>query len=372
MRVLCISTDYPPPGAGGYELQCEACVAHLRRHGHEVIVLTGTGMAAERDPAVQRALPRFPVEPQAVPLRAAWRAERRSAAVLQEVLRSAPDVVCFWRMGELSMSLVERVCRAGLPAIGMVCDAWMVEGPRRDPWCEWRRAPRFDGGVEWLFVSAALRREVASAGIAVHHARLVPLGVDLELFRVAAERPWRNRLLYVGRLSPLKGVDVAIGALAHLPGAELDIVGAGPPAVERSLRSLAESLGVGSRVRFDGLRSRAEVAAVSSAVDALLFPARWQEPFGSAVLEALASGTPVVATASGGVAEYLEDERTALIVPPDDPAAVGAAVCRLRDDRDLRRRLRQAGRATAERYPAERTYERVRVALEAAGRGATR
>jgi glycosyltransferase involved in cell wall biosynthesis len=169
-------------------------------------------------------------------------------------------------------------------------------------------------------------------------------------------------------LSPLKGVDAAIRALTHLGDASLDVLGTGPPAYERRLRSLAQALGIGARVRFNGRGDGAQVAAAYAAADALLFPARWDEPFGCVPLEALASGTPVVATGTGGTAEFLEHERTALIVPRGDAAAVAAAVCRLRDDHELRRRLRRAGRAAAERYPAERSHRRVREALELAAR----
>jgi glycosyltransferase involved in cell wall biosynthesis len=360
VRVLCISTDYPPPAAGGYELQCQAFVEYLARHGHETVVLAGAGPETA-DPSVQRMLPRFSVTPRPVPFAQAARDERRSATVLRQALRWRPDVVCFWRLGELSMSLVERVRRAGVPAVGMVCDPWMVDGPRRDPWCA-RRAPRFDGAAHWLFVSEALRRQVAATGIAVGDAPVVPWGVDLPRWRLAPERPWRGRLLYVGRLSRLKGVDLAIRALAHLPDATLEIMGIGPE--EARLRALA----AGRRVQFRGWCDRERVSVAYGAADVVLVPARWEEPFGGVPLEALACGTPVVSTATGGMREFLHDERTALVVPPEDARAIAAAVMRLRGDPELRRRLRTAGRAAAERYPAERSHERVCAALEAAAR----
>jgi glycogen synthase len=369
MRVLCVSTDYPPPCAGGYERQCAGFVEHLRRRGHEVDVLAGAGAPAGGDPHVQRVLPRFAVEPRPVAARRAWRDERRSAAVLGAALRAGPDAVCFWRLGELSMSLVERVRRAGIPAVGMVCDPWMVDGPRRDPWCARRGSPpRFAGAARWLFVSEALRRQVIAAGVELPDADVVPWGVELSALPLAPERPWRDRLLYAGRLSPLKGVDTAIRVVAHLPGATLDVLGAGRPDYERELRDLAATLAVRDRVRFHGLRAPGAVAAACAEADALLFPARWEEPFGAVPLEAMARGTPVVGTATGGTASYLAHERTGLVVAPDDPTAMAAAVRRLRADPALRRRLRAPGRLTAERYPAERSHERVAAALEEAAR----
>jgi glycogen synthase len=82
----------------------------------------------------------------------------------------------------------------------------------------------------------------------------------------------------------------------------------------------------------------------------VLFPVRWEEPWGLVPLEAMAAGRPVVATATGGAAEYLRDGENALVVPPDDPVALAAAVRRLEDE-GLRARLVAGGRATAARYP---------------------
>jgi len=108
------------------------------------------------------------------------------------------------------------------------------------------------------------------------------------------------------------------------------------------------------------------VAAAYAAADAVVFPIRWREPFGLVPLEAMATGTPVIGVASGGGAETLLDGRTALVVPPDDPDAIAAAVGRLASDVALRQRLRAGGRRMAERYPAQRSHVAVRAALEAA------
>jgi glycosyltransferase involved in cell wall biosynthesis len=83
-------------------------------------------------------------------------------------------------------------------------------------------------------------------------------------------------------------------------------------------------------------------------------------------LEAMGLGRPVVATARGGAAEYLRDGVNALVVPPDDPEAIAAAVRRLADDPGLRARLRQGGLATASDHTAETFHARVEDALAAA------
>jgi glycosyltransferase involved in cell wall biosynthesis len=369
VRVLVLSTDFPPHRAGGYELHCQMAVEHLRAHGHEVHVLTSAreGGAPDADPHVRRTLTRFPVEPRPWTPREAWRVELRNAAALESALHDVrPDVVSAWRLGELSMSLVERVRRAGVALVGMVCDPWMLTGPQRDPWSRLRaHRPAFGAAGRWLFVSEALRRAVA-AEVALADTGVVHAGVRLDRLALRPRRPWAGRLLYAGRLSPLKGVDTAIRATAQLPWALLDVVGEGPAPYVAGLRELAAELGCAHRVTFRGAVAPNAVARAYGSADALLFPVRWAEPFGLVPLEAMACGTPVVATGTGGSAEYLRDGANALLAAPDDPAAFAAAVGRLAGDAALRDRLREEGRRTAEAFPEERSSSAIRRELEAA------
>ncbi|HEX8104458.1 MAG TPA: glycosyltransferase [Solirubrobacteraceae bacterium] len=358
MRVLVVSTDYPPHRCGGYELQCAGAVAHLRAHGHEVRVLTSARAGGAPDPlatGVHRDLVRFPVTGDAPDRHAG---ERVNAAALRAHLESfAPDVVSWWRLGELSMSMPARAAQAGVPGVGMVCDPWFLDGPRRDPMgTEPDRT-----AARWLFASHALRDQVGGEG------DVVAPGIELARFPLAPRADWDWRLLYAGRLSPLKGVDVAIRALAQLPpDATLDIVGDGDPTYVASLHALARELSLTARVRFAGAAAPDGMARAYAAADAVLFPVTWAEPFGLVPLEAMAVGRPVVATGTGGSASYLRDGANALLAAPGDASALAAAVARLAARRELRDRLRAGGRATAERHPAERSHAAVRQALESA------
>jgi len=369
VNVLCISTDYPPHDSGGYEQQCRDTVDAMRRDGHRVLVLSGElrQAAADASCGVRRELPRFPVRPRPVEACDAWRAELRAGVTLRRsLLDFRPDVVCLWRLGELSMSLPARAAGAGVPVVGVVCDTWMLDGPLRDPWARAIGARPIDAG-RWLFVSEALRRQVLEAGVAVADADIVAAGVDLAAFSLAPARQWSGRLLYAGRLSPLKGVDIAIRALALLPSTcTLDVAGSGPPAYERQLRDLVERLGIAARVRFRGMMTRRRLGVAYQSSDAVLFPVRWAEPFGLVPLEAMACGATVIAVASGGAATYLRDGDTALLVPPEDAAAIAAAVNRLASQPALREQLRRGGRRAAEQYPAERSQATIQAALEEA------
>jgi glycosyltransferase involved in cell wall biosynthesis len=345
MRILCVGTDFPPAGNGGYETQCAGFVAHARAAGHDVRVLCGAG-PGKRLAGVHRELARFPAVPEPTLFAIARSLDRWNGAVLARHLRSfAPLAVCWWRLGELSMSLV---ARAGRPAVGVVCDPWMIDGPRRDPWARMTGAGPDLGAVRWLFASRALRDRVQAAGVAVDGPVVHP-GIDP--IAAAPTRPWRGDLLYVGRLSPLKGSDVALRAVARLPEARLRVVGGGG------------RIAAADRVTVEAPKPHAEMAAIYAAADAVLFPSLWEEPFGLVPLEAMAAGRPVIATGTGGSAEYLRPDRNALVVPPGDSDALAAAVRRLAGDPALRARLVAEGRRTAAAFPAARSHAAVLAAL---------
>lgn len=174
---------------------------------------------------------------------------------------------------------------------------------------------------------------------------------------VARLRPEdRSGLLFVGRLAPEKGVDTLLRALALAGGdARLALVGTGPE--EAGLRRLADREGVSGRVLFRGSLDPAAVRATMARSAALVLPSR-AENFPLVLLEAMASGLPVVATGVGGVPELALNERNALLVPPDDPEALASALGRVLGDPTLRAALAAAGRRTARDYTWDRVTAR--------------
>jgi len=149
--------------------------------------------------------------------------------------------------------------------------------------------------------------------------------------------------LALGRLHPNKAFDVLLSAVARLPDLHLWLAGEGE--LRRVLEEQAASLGIGSRVRFLGWRQ--DVAALLAAADLLVCPSR-QEPLGNVVIEAWAAGKPVVAAASAGPVELIEQGRTGLLVPVDDAAALAASLGRVIGDDDLAAYLAAEGRAAFE------------------------
>jgi glycosyltransferase involved in cell wall biosynthesis len=155
-----------------------------------------------------------------------------------------------------------------------------------------------------------------------------------------------GELLYAGRLSPEKGVDVLIEAVARLPGARLDVAGDGPEAAR--LQALATTRAPG-RVRFHGRLGKDRLLDLVRSAAAVALPSRWHENQPLVVLEAFACGVPVVTTDLGGLPELIDPGRDGEVVPADDPAALAAALGGLLADRDRAFAMGRAARTKAER-----------------------
>jgi glycosyltransferase involved in cell wall biosynthesis len=145
---------------------------------------------------------------------------------------------------------------------------------------------------------------------------------------------------------------------AALPAARLVIAGSGPE--ESALRAMVTREGMGERVEFAGRLSRDEMAARYRAASVALNPSR-VDNMPNSLLEALASGVPIVSTDAGGIPHVVAHERTALLVPPGDAQAMADALLRILRDPPLAARLAAAGTAEAQRY----AWASVREALAA-------
>lgn len=197
-------------------------------------------------------------------------------------------------------------------------------------------------------------------GIAPDRVHLAPHSTNLQPFVHAGAmrdhgRPGELRVLATGRLISRKGLDHLLRAYAlavgQRAGITLRLVGSGP--ADAGLRRLAADLGVS--VHFDGFVDQPRLPAVYANAQAYVFPTL-RDPFGIVVLEAAASGLPIVASPYGGATlDLIEDERTGLVRDPLDCAAFAAALVRLADDPELRRRLGDTVRDTVRLRTPEAT-----------------
>jgi glycosyltransferase involved in cell wall biosynthesis len=180
--------------------------------------------------------------------------------------------------------------------------------------------------------------------------------------RARGERPL---LAFAGRMTAPKALGVALEAMAQVPEVELALAGDGDERV--ALEARAHELGLDGRVRFLGSLPRDEVLALFRRADAALLSSAW-ENFPHALVEALAVGTPAIATDVGGVPEIVTDGENGLLVLPGDSAALAAAIRRFLGDDELRARLTAAAAPSAERFSAERIYGRLEQILSDAAR----
>ncbi|MDQ6845969.1 MAG: glycosyltransferase [Candidatus Dormibacteraeota bacterium] len=177
-------------------------------------------------------------------------------------------------------------------------------------------------------------------------------------------------LLFAGRLEPLKGADTLLGAVARLGEDERfdDVVtlvigedsgdGAAAGGERRRLEAVAGDSGLEARVSFLGAVEHEDLADYYALADICVVPSR-TETFGLVALEAQALGTPVVASAVGGLTEIVEDGVTGILVADRQPRAFASAIASLLDDADLRLRMGEAARVRAATFTWARAVERL-------------
>ncbi len=192
-----------------------------------------------------------------------------------------------------------------------------------------RWAARHADGL--ITVSAALKQPLVDLGIAPERVVVLRNGVDLARFRPPADRPaqrsalglTRPTLLSVGHLIERKGHHLVIAALAELPGLDLLVVGDGPDAA--TLRAAAQRHGVADRVRFLGALPHGDLPRLYGAADALVL-ASSREGWANVLLEAMACGTPVVATPIWGTPEVVTTRAAGVLAAARSVAALAAGV----------------------------------------------
>ena len=205
------------------------------------------------------------------------------------------------------------------------------------------------------------------AGLVAHDlgpARTVPNAVQQELGdgsppRVRTGRP--RRLLFAGRLEHVKGPQVLVEALPRIlrehPGTTVGICGSGPMA--GPLREMIDRLGLGASVELLGWLDTDPLRRQMADADVVVIPSLCPEAFGLSCLESLAVGTPVVATAVGGLPDLVRPDVTGLLTEPGDVDGLVTAVGRLLSDEPLRRRLGEQGRRMSTTYTVDAHRRRI-------------
>jgi glycosyltransferase involved in cell wall biosynthesis len=343
-----------PASVGGLESVVATLAAGIRRRGHRVRVLAVTGVGESERCRSFAGLPDAGVE--LVELRLPPRRYRAEWRRVTEELRRAASTVAHthgYRADVVGL-LAARAARR--PTVSTVHGyvASDLRG-RVYEWVDRRALRRFDAVVA---VSRPLVERLARAGVPAPKLELVPNAPGAE--QPTASRDEARRVLgldpstpvvgWIGRLTPEKGPDVLVEAAALLPGdVGISVLGEGP--LKAGLLRRAESLGLGRRVRWHGIVESA--GRLLAAFDVVVLSSR-TEGTPMVLLEAMAAGVPIVATAVGGVPDVVSD-REAVLVPPDDPRALAAAIASALDRRG----------GSASRVEAARTRLRSAYGVEA-------
>lgn len=212
--------------------------------------------------------------------------------------------------------------------------------------------------------SADEESELTRAGVPRQSIRVVPCGVDIDAFTPegpVADRNGRSRLVTVTSLDSYDELSTVLRALPRVPNAELVIAG-GPPREQladdpahRKLAELAETLGVADRVEFTGHVSHGALPPLLRSADLMVNVSEY-DPVGMTVLEAMACGTPVVATGDGGQVDAVVDGTTGILVPPRRPALLAQRIRRLMEHP---MQLAAFGVAAADRARSRYSWDRI-------------
>ena len=376
MKALIVSGIWPPD-VGGPASHAPEVARFLHERGHSVEVVTTASVAPAAEPYPVRWVDRrLPVGVRHA-VGAALVARRAAAADVVYTTgmfgRSAAGSRLAGTPYVLKLTADpahERARRRGMSE-GTLEEFQHEGGDLRIRALRAARDAELRGAARIFCPSSYLRDLVVEWGIPASRVEVLPNpapplpllpGRDEARARLGLEGP---TLAFAGRLTAQKALDVALEALART--ADVSLVLAGEGNEREALERRTAALGLNGRVRFLGPQPRERVLELLRGADALVLSSSW-ENFPHTVVESLAVGTPVLATAAGGVAEVVEDGRNGLLVPPGDAEALAAAISRFFADAGLRESLREAAAPSVAGYAPERIYSRLEAALhEAAG-----
>ena len=292
----------------------------------------------------------------------AWQVASRSPAGFGRLLAGRAPALVHAHFGIDGVYALPLARRLGVPLVttfhgfdATLSTAAMLCSPA---WANYplHRAGLAREGALFLCVSSFIRDQVLAQGFAPARTHVHYTGVDCDATRPRDPGEETDTILHVARLVEMKGTATLLHAFAGLaprhPGVSLVVVGDGP--LRRSLERLAGALGVAERVRFLGARPHAEVMAWMRRAAMLVLPSVRTatgrvEGLGMVLLEAAATGVPVVGSRVGGIPEGLAEGETGLLAPARDAEALGARMGELLDDPERRRRMGAAARGFVER-----------------------
>lgn len=226
-----------------------------------------------------------------------------------------------------------------------------------------RELPRLRKAAGIIVYSHFMRDVALQNGLPAERVSLVQYCVTAEAALVMGPE---RVVAFAGRITSDKGLDVLIDALASRGDAWDRLLVAGDGWDRNRCERLARDRGIAERVEFLGHLDAADVRETFARARVVAVPSRWPEPFGIVGLEAMAVGRPVVASAVGGIPEWLDDARTGILVPPGDSTALAEAIDSLLADPARAEELGAEGRRQVERFSPDAHIDKLLAVYERA------
>jgi len=370
MKIAFVSTYYHPAMVGGIEWYLYHVTRTLAKRGHEVSVLTTNGDGTGKNLPPRDEIDGVQVTRLPTPVDITYRL-KIWPRLTRELTICGADIVHVFDYAQFH-NLAVNLSRSSSSWASVVA-VYDIHSDIPRARIRSRAMSLFDGfgakamltGYDKILVRTPFQVEFTKRlGIPEEIIRIAPPGLDPLNFTdpttaeltEAREKYASGKdllLLYVGRLHPIKGIDVLIKATSRLSGhgvtARTVIVGPDQSGYLNYLRELAVKEGVDDEVLFTGYLGERDKWILQSICDVAVLPSSF-EGFGQTLIQAMARGKPVIGTNVGGMPWVLEDGKAGIMVPYGDPEALADAIIELNSNEHLRDRICAAGRARAEEF----------------------
>jgi len=372
MRILVISNLYPPNARGGYEIACANVARELSQRGHEVLVLTAYCLESldndnetNAGPKVLRILNYYPESASCLKyisniLKSQYFSWKNYRIMKQYILSFLPEIIYVWNITGIGMfTVVYITTKFHNTVIFHLMDYELArnfslrpEGSKK--FMRWFRKVIFlnchklFNKIYFIAMSENVKQAFVSSGY--NHNRIVRIyhGLSLENYQCKnLDQVFSDKIkfLYCGQIVKEKGLDVLIQALVEVEREirdfdfKLDIFGKGDSNYLNALRGLIKSLDLQDDIKINDFKTNKEIAKMFHAYDIFVYPTLRNEPFGIAIIEAMAAGLPTIATDIGGVREIITHGETGFLFPKEDFEVLSRIIIQLLRNKELYRKI---------------------------------
>ena len=351
MRILTVTNYYPPHFIGGYEIACKETMDFLKTQGHEVLVITSDyHKTEEREEDIVRDM-------HLINYSSSSRLSRKQEeyhnhkTVLHAIQTMQPDLVYFWSLRGIGLSVIEAAQKHDIPTVFEIGDFWMYGYMQESsglkkllglifPFLKKKHIPI----TPTICVSDWVAKEMKEL-YGSETTYVIPNATQVPEKHISDAT--EMRFIFAGRIDEEKGLDLALNALCKLKIKHpqymfsFDIYGNGDPEYIEKCKILAKP--ISSMVHFKGkVQAREEIYGEGSV---LLMPTRMREPFGLVLIEAMAYGCAVIAANAYGPAEIIEHEKNGLLFERNNADDLLTQIEKVCFDHDYLKTLQENGYA---------------------------